>query len=68
MRKILQNAKNLSEAVWEEQSGKKDIKTPEQKAELEKRLNIIAETIKNETVAKYYKDFFRNKLWEFYRG
>jgi DNA primase len=68
MRKVLQNAKTLSEVVWEEQSAKKSIKTPEQKAELEKRLNDIAEKIENETVAKYYKDFFKSKLWEFYRG
>jgi len=68
MRKVLQNAKALSEVIWEDESEKKDISTPEQKAELEKRLNDISEKIENETVAKYYKDFFRNKLWQFYKG
>lgn len=67
MRKALQNAKALSDVIWEAESGKKDVKTPEGKAELEKRLNDIATKIKNPSVSKYYKDFFRSKLWEFYK-
>jgi DNA primase catalytic core len=67
MRKALQNAKPLSDVIWESESNKKEVKTPEGKAELEKRLNDIATKIKNQAVGKYYKDFFRNKLWEFYK-
>jgi DNA primase len=65
MRKVLQNAKPLSEVIWEIESSQKDTNTPERKAELESRLNTLAEQIKNATVSKYYKDYFRNKLWDF---
>jgi DNA primase len=65
IRKLLQAARPLSEVLWDAESGKKKTGTPEGKAELESRLNKLTDTIKNATISKYYKDFFRNKLWAF---
>jgi len=67
IKKALKNAKNLSEVLWECESVKEKVDTPERKAELDKRLVCLADTIKNQSIAKYYKDFFKNKLWDFYR-
>jgi DNA primase len=64
MRKVLQSAMPLSEVLWEVESSKQSTNTPERRAELESRLNRLADQIKNATVQKYYKDFFRAKLWE----
>lgn len=64
MRKALQNAKPLSEVLWQTELQRSDISTPERKADLEKRLNDLAGQIKNTSVAKYYNDFFRAMLWE----
>ncbi len=64
MRKALQHAKPLSEVLWEAELSKQDIGTPERKADLEKRLTDLTAQIKNTAVAKYYMDYFRQRLWE----
>lgn len=68
MRKILQSATSLSEAIWDDELSQHSVHTPEQKANLEKRLFALADSIRNPAVAKYYKDFFRQRLWEHYKN
>ncbi|MCE3232670.1 MAG: dnaG [Rickettsiaceae bacterium] len=63
MRKVLQQAKPLSEVLWEIESAQNP-NTPEKLAALESRLNGLSNQIKNTIVSKYYNDFFRNKLWQ----
>lgn len=64
MRKALQNAKPLSEVLWDTELSRKDISTPERLADLEKRINALADTIASPSVRGYYQKFFRDKLWQ----
>lgn len=65
MKKILRSAKPLSDALWENEVGKYNVKTPEGMAELENRFNFLTNQIKNTTVSKYYNDYFKSRLWQF---
>jgi DNA primase len=67
IRQVLQNADPLSEVIWSLESANINLKTPEKKAALEKKLKEIAGKIENKTVSKYYYEFFNNKLWNFFR-
>ena len=53
--------------IWSLESANINLKTPEKKAALEKKLKEIAGKIENKTVSKYYYEFFNNKLWNFFR-
>lgn len=63
MRDILRNAKSLSDVVWKNELAKKEISTPEMKADLEHRLSEICAKISDSKVANYYRNFFREKMW-----
>lgn len=68
MKKVLQSAKPLSETLWNIELARNDIKTPEKKADLEKRLDDIVAKITNTNVAGHYKNYFKEKLWQINRG
>lgn len=68
LRQLLRNAKPLSEILWEDKKAEYNLNTPEKKAQLEQDLNALVEKIKNPTVAKYYKNFFYEKLWQLGRS
>ncbi len=64
LRQILRNAMPLSEALWQSELAKNNAKTPEDKADLEKRLEDLLKMVKNSTLAKHYRDYFKQQLWE----
>ncbi len=54
----------LSEMLWETALHKLEVKTPEQKALLQKNLLDLAEEITHPSVKQFYKKFFNDKLWQ----
>lgn len=62
--RIIDKARPLAEVVFISQSKETSLTTPEQIAGLEKRLNVLSEKIENKAVSGYYKNFFRQKLWD----
>ncbi len=67
IKKIIFNPQPLSEMLWFSECNKLNIAIPEQKAELQKRLNNIVANIGDKSVANNYKQFFNDKLWEYSR-
>lgn len=65
LKKILQNATNLSDFVFKFEKEKIKDKNPESLSLLENDLNKMCEAIQNPTVKSYYLRFFKNQLWEF---
>jgi DNA primase len=59
---VLGSAEPLSSLLWERETRDKDLRTPEQRAALEKRLREILHMIQDATVRKYYEAEFREKL------
>jgi DNA primase len=54
----------LSEMLWETALHKLEVKTPEQKALLQKNLLDLSEEITHPSVKQFYKKFFNDKLWQ----
>jgi DNA primase len=54
----------LSEMLWDTALHKLEVKTPEQKALLQKNLLDLAEEITHPSVKQFYKKFFNDKLWQ----
>ncbi len=64
---ILNASISLSEFLWSHYVSVSDLTTPEGKAGLEKILNDQVDKISDRTVQQYYKQNFRNKLYETFR-
>lgn len=64
MEVLLGNALPLHELLWRAESTGHKLESPDDRAALEKRLNDQAAKIQDETVRRYYRDAFRNKLRE----
>lgn len=64
IKKLVSSALPLSDVIWNIETNGKNIKTPEQIAQLEKKLGTIAETIQNQSVKNHYKTFFNQKIWD----
>ncbi len=64
MREILDAARPLGEVIWAAERGSGALATPERRAALERRLEERARAIADRDVAKNYRQFFRNKLFE----
>ncbi|MDX1737992.1 MAG: hypothetical protein R3261_07125, partial [Alphaproteobacteria bacterium] len=60
----LDSAMPLDEFIWQQELKKSPFKTPEQKADLERRLMELVEEIPDETVKKHYRSGFNNRLWQ----
>lgn len=54
----------LSEMLWQTSLHKLEVKTPEQKALLQKNLLDLAEEITHPSVKQFYKKFFNDRLWQ----
>jgi DNA primase catalytic core len=54
----------LSEMLWQTSLHKLEVKTPEQKALLQKNLLDLAEEITHPNVKQFYKKFFNDRLWQ----
>ena len=61
---LVQNAKPLSEILYESEKNKSPITTPEQEADFKQRLNNLASQIPDSSVANNYRSFFNDKLWQ----
>ena len=68
MRKILNNAKNLSDVLWNIELNRHKLETPEQRSDLKKRLDGLASKIKDGILSVDYKKYFdskrNSKIWE----
>ncbi|RED46098.1 DNA primase [Aestuariispira insulae] len=64
---VMDSAKPMDQFLWERESRAKPVTTPEQRADLEVRLNEIADAIPDEVVAKYYRRAFGDRIWQLMR-
>jgi DNA primase len=60
----VKGAKDLSAVVWEMLILDREVKTPEQKAAFDKRINDFVHQISDKTLSFHYRDFLRKKAWE----
>jgi DNA primase len=68
MREILDQARPLAEFLWTLETVAGPLDTPERRAALERRLEERWRGIADRTVQGYYQRFFREKLFEIFRG
>ena len=61
---LLKNASTLSHMLWRSHSTRNTTNTPERMAALEADLMRCCNTIQDSSVQTYYRDFFKQKLWE----
>lgn len=66
LKDILRNAKNLSETIWQNEVLNKNIDTPERKAKMEQRFKEISDSIADQSVARYYSNYFSQNMWEYF--
>lgn len=64
---VLKQALPLNEFIWMQEVEGRDLKSPEAKAGLSARLELQADSIADRTVQRYYRQAFRDKLWEAFR-
>lgn len=64
---LIQHTVPLSEVLFRCEQQRKSLVTPEQKADLEKRLMDLVNHIKDTGVRQYYYSFFKDKLWKLNR-
>ena len=64
---VMDNAKPLDQFLWERESQASPVTTPEQRADLETRLNELADQMPDEVVAKHYRRAFNDRLWQMMR-
>ena len=62
MREVLGSARPLAEVLWLRESEAANLETPERRAALEARLAEILRMIGDETVRRYYRDDFKDRL------
>ena len=64
---ILAAALPLSEVLWRTEIKAHAVDTPERRAALESALNKLAERIGDDKVRTYYRQHFRDRLWQAFR-
>jgi DNA primase len=64
LQSLIHAAKPLSDIMWSIELEREPIKTPEQKAELDQRIQTLVNTIQHPSLRNYYHMFFREKLWK----
>ena len=62
LREVLATAKPLSDVIWERELEAQPVDTPERKAALEKRIEDLLKTIKDERVQRQYQMSFKSAL------
>ncbi|AIL65660.1 DNA primase [Rickettsiales bacterium Ac37b] len=68
MLRSLESTITLSDFIWQESIRElSSALIPEQRALLEKHLENIVNKIRDNTVAHYYRQYFKNKLWEYFK-
>jgi DNA primase len=68
MNRVISQALPLSEMLWRMETDGHGIKTPEERAALEKRLRDHTVRIEDPTVRHHFLDDFKNRLWKRLRG
>ena len=64
LRDYMADTMPLVQVVWDEELNRKPITTPEQQADFEKRIMARAFQINNGDVQSYYRDGYKNWIWE----
>ncbi len=67
MAALLEGAVPLSQLLWQAETEGKDLSTPERRAGLEQKLKEIVEQITDNKVADYYRDGFRERVYESFK-
>ncbi|MDF2367758.1 DNA primase [Sneathiella sp.] len=67
MKDILDKALPLSEILWRKETEGRPVDTPERKAALEKALYGLCDDMRDPAVQGYYRNFFKDKLWQTFR-
>lgn len=60
---LLDNALPLSEVIWREITGGRMPQSPEDRADVQKKLDDRARDISDPTFRRHFSDFFSRKLW-----
>ena len=68
MQAALDQARPLADVIWDLEVGLKPVDTPEQRADLDQRLDKAARGIADSRVQSYYRNEFRTRLWEIFRA
>lgn len=66
MRRALDSALPLAEIVWKRETAEAPLKTPEQRAALERRLMAAAGEIRDEVLRRHYRSEFGQRLRELF--
>ena len=66
MRQVLETALPLSEMLWNRETSSGSHDTPERRAELEKRLRQVVNSIRNDSVRHHYEQNIRDRLTAFF--
>ncbi|ACK50574.1 DNA primase [Methylocella silvestris BL2] len=61
MADVLSQALPLADLIWRRETEGADFSTPERRAGFERRLDEIAQEIRDETLRRYYRDEFRQR-------
>ncbi len=64
MREVLKGAEPLAELLWRQEVAAKPADTPERRADLARRLEARAASIRDESLKRVYARFFRDRLYE----
>ena len=64
---LIDTAMPLVDLLWRSETEGKDFSTPERLAGLERQLNEIAATVADGTLATYYREAFREKVFATYK-
>lgn len=68
-REFLNKKIGLAELLWKNKVNDiKFLETPERRALLDAEFAHIVSLIKDDKIKKAYKDFFKQKIWEFFKG
>jgi len=67
MQDVLARARPLAEVLWEIETTRRPVDTPERRAALEQRLDSRVRAMADRTVQGYYRGFFRERLFAMLR-
>jgi DNA primase len=68
MRALLAKAQPLAEVLWRSETEGKDFSTPERRAGLEAELARIVQAIRDPKIAEYYRQDFKERVFEAFRA
>jgi DNA primase len=66
--RLLVHALPLAKVIWKRETENKSFATPERRAGLKWRLEAIASGIRDRTLQRQYRDYFKDWLYRFRRG